>query len=356
MLPRLKPRCFADLVIATALIRPGPLQGDMVHPYLRRRLGQEPVTYLHPRLEPALAETLGVILFQEQVLKVARDLAGFTPGQGELLRRMLGSKRGQAKIDRLQTSFIQGAQANGVPPEIATRVFAQLQAFGGFSFAKSHAAAFAGLIYHSAWLKRYYPAAFLCALLNNQPMGFWSPAVLTGDARPHGVEVRPVDIHRSQARSALEGVAVRLGFNRIDGFGEAAIARLVTARQAGGPFRDLADLCRRTRLPRRLVERLILAGALDGWDRPRRQVVWDLGQLRYRAEELPLTYPAQAVDLPPLSPAEALAWESGVLGLSTGEQVMQFYRPWLAGQGISRKKKRGSKNKISMEVYDNEKN
>jgi error-prone DNA polymerase len=335
ILPRLKPGCFADLIITISLIRPGPIQGNMVHPYLRRRLGQEPVIYLHPRLEPALAETLGVILFQEQVLKVARDLAGFTPGQGELLRRALGSKYSELEIGRLKEAFIAGALHNGVPLAIAETVFAQLQAFGGYSFAKSHAAAFAVLVYQSAWLKRYYPAPFLCALLNHQPLGFWSPAVLVGDARRRGLTVLPVDLQRSQAKCSLEGEAIRLGFNYVAGLGENGGARLVTARQTG-PFRDLADLCRRTRLPRRLVEQLILAGALDGWGAPRRQLLWALGQLTYQAEELPLDYPAEAIDLPSLSAFETLAWERQVLGLpnGTGEHVLTSYRPWLVEQGI----------------------
>jgi len=333
MLPQLKPRCFDDLIVAISLIRPGPIQGEMVHPYLRRRLGQEPVTYLHPSLEPALAETLGVILFQEQVLKVARDLAGFTPGQGEQLRRALGSKRGEAELSRFREEFLRGAQANGVAADVAETVFAQLLAFGGYSFAKSHAAAFAVIVYQSAWLKRYHPAAFLAALLNHQPMGFWSPAVLVGDAQRHGLTVLPVDIRCSQARCGLEGRDVRLGFNRVTGLGEAGISRLVAARQRS-PFRTLADFCRRTHLPRRLVEHLILAGAMDEWGLPRRQLLWELGTLSYREEELDLDVPANDVTLPDLSRAEASALEHSVLGLSTGEHIMTFYRDWLTGQGI----------------------
>jgi error-prone DNA polymerase len=333
VLPRLKPGCFGDLVISISLIRPGPIQGNMVHPYLRRRQGLEPVTYLHPHLEPALAETLGVILFQEQVLKVARDLAGFTAGQGEQLRRALGSKAGEAAIEHFRAAFMAGAEANGVSLDIAEMVFDQLRAFGGYAFAKSHAAAFAVLVYQSAWLKRYQPAAFLVALLNNQPMGFWSPAVLVGDAQRHGITVWPLDIHRSQGRCTVEKDGVRLGFNYVTGFGQTSITRLETARQ-NRPFTDLADLCRRTLLPRRLVERLILVGALDNWGFPRRQLLWELGQLRYRAEELELIIPVDEVELPPLAQIEASAWERELLGLSTGEQVMTLYRPWLAAQGI----------------------
>jgi error-prone DNA polymerase len=333
VLPRIQPRRFEDLIVTISLIRPGPIQGNMVHPYLRRRLGQEPVTYAHPRLEPALADTLGVILFQEQVLKVARDLAGFSPGQGEQLRRALGSKNGEVEIERFRAAFMAGARANGVSPEVARTVFGQLKAFGGYAFAKSHAAAFAVLVYQSAWLKCYHPAAFFAALLNNQPMGFWSPAVLVGDARRQGLAILPVDLYRSRARCAVEDGGIRLGFNYIKGMGEASITRLEEARQTQ-TFTGLADLCRRTRLSRRLIENLIMAGALDKWGIPRRQLLWTLGQIRYREEELDLIFPTGEVELPVLSPTEALAAERAILGLSTGEHIMTLYRPWLVERGI----------------------
>jgi error-prone DNA polymerase len=333
ILPRLQPRRFEDLIVGISLIRPGPIQGDMVHPYLRRRLGLEPVTYAHPSLEPALAETLGVILFQEQVLKVTRDLAGLSPDQGERLRRALGGKRGEEKIEGFRDSFMEGTRARGVPEPVAEAVFTQLKAFGGYSFPKSHAAAFAVLVYQSAWLKRYHPAAFYTALLNNQPMGFWSPAVLVGDARRHGVRTLSVDVHRSQARCVLEGDDIRLGFCYVKGLGEESMARLEEARGAK-PFAGLADFCRRTRLPRRSVENLILVGAMDGWHVPRRKLLWVLGELRYQEDELDLILPDDGVELPPLSRAEAMAAEYDLLGVSTGDHVMALYRPWLARHGI----------------------
>jgi len=332
ILPRLKPHTFQDLIVSISLVRPGPLQGQMVHPYLRRRRGEEPVTYPHPLLRPALAETLGVILFQEQVLKVARDLAGFTPGQGEQLRRALSAKRAGEEIERFREAFIQGAQARGVPEDMAEAVFTQLKAFGGYSFPKSHAAAFAVLVYQSAWLKRYHPAALYCALLNHQP-GFWSPAVLVGDARRHGVHVLPVDIYHSQSRCTVEGGAIRLGFAYVNGLGEAGIQQILTARHVR-PFTDLADFCRRTRLPRRVVENLILVGAMDDWTIPQRKLLWELGKLRYHEEELDLTFPDDGVALPALSRAEAMGAEYEVLGLSTRDHIMALYRPWLREQGI----------------------
>jgi error-prone DNA polymerase len=333
MLPQLKPRNFEDLIVEISLVRPGPIQGDMVHPYLRRRQGREPVTYPHPLLEPALAETLGVIIFQEQVLKVARDLAGFTPGQAELLRRALGKKRAGEEIERFRQAFIRGAQARGVSTAVAEKVFAQLNAFGGYSFPKSHAASFAVLVYRSAWLKRYYPVALYTAILNNWPMGFWSPAVVVNDAKRHGIRILPVDVNRSQAKCTVEDGGIRLGFSYIQGLGEASLARLEEARRAGA-FTGLSDFCRRTKLPRRVVENLIMVGAMDTWRIPRRKLLWELGKLRYHEEELDLVLPDEGVELPPLSRAEELGAEYGVLGLSTGDHVMALYRSWLTKQGV----------------------
>jgi error-prone DNA polymerase len=273
-----------------------------------------------------------VIIFQEQVLKVARDLAGFTPGQAELLRRALGRKRAGEEIERFRQAFIRGAQARGVSTAVAEKVFAQLHAFGGYSFPKSHAASFAVLVYQSAWLKRYHPAAFYTALLNHQP-GFWSPAVLVGDARRHGVPILPVDIHRSQARCVVEDGGIRLGLGYVEGLGEASLARLEEARRAGA-FTGLSDFCRRTKLPRRVVENLIMVGAMDTWRIPRRKLLWELGKLRYHEEELDLVLPDEGVELPPLSRAEELGAEYGVLGLSTGDHVMALYRSWLTKQGV----------------------
>jgi error-prone DNA polymerase len=333
MLPRLQPRSFADLVVAISLIRPGPIQGNMVHPYLRRRLGLEPVSYAHPLLEPALAETLGVILFQEQVLKVARDLAGFSAGQGEQLRRALGAKRPAAEMARLQASFLSGAKAKGVPEATAATVFEQLQAFGGYAFAKSHAAAFAVLVYQSAWLKHYHPAAFYTALLNNQPMGFWNAAVLVNEARRQGIPVRPVAIEVSQARCLVEEGGIRLGFNYVKGLGAETTSRLLASR-AAAPFTSLADFQRRVRPARRAAERLILSGAMDGWGLPRRQLLWELGSLYLDTGGLELAYPTSEVALPPLTAVAAMLAEQEALGLSTGEHIMQFYQPWLAARGI----------------------
>ncbi len=310
LIPNFKPASFKDLTIQIALIRPGPLQGHMVRPYLRRRQGQAPVTYIHPDLQPALEETLGVIVFQEQVLKVARDLAGFTPGEGEQLRRALGNKRADEAIAAFKERFIQGALARDVPREDAEEVFSQLEAFGGFSFAKSHAAAFAVLSYQSAWLRRYYPAAFFAALLRHQPMGFYPAHVIVAEARRHGVEIRGVDIHASEVGATVEGGdkstdlksqianqesgnleagaggAIRLGLETVKGLGVEAGGAIVEARRQS-PFESLMDLCRRTGLGRRAMEALVMAGAFDRWGQPRRQLLWELQSALQAAKTSP---------------------------------------------------------------------
>lgn len=334
MQPIFKPRCFEDLIVAISLIRPGPIQGDMVHPYLRRRLGEEPVTYPHPRLEPVLADTLGVVLFQEQVLQIARELAGFTPGQGELLRRALGSKNAHEAVEFFHAAFIQGAAEQGVASDIAEETFDRLRAFAGYSFPKSHAAAFAVLVYQSAWLKRYYASAFYAALLNHQPMGFWSPAVIVGDARRHGLTILPVDIHRSSGTCEAGENSLRLGLNYVKGFGDASIRRVLEARLAG-PFVNLLDFCRRTRLPQRLVENLILVGAFDAWGIPRRKLLWELGKLRYQIDDLDLVYADDEVALPRLTAVEQFAFERSLLNVSIDSHPLAFYREWLDRQGIA---------------------
>ena len=193
MLPRLKPACFEDIIVEVAIVRPGPIQGGAVHPYLRRRTGDEPVAYLHPSLEPVLAETLGVLLFQEQAIRVAVAAAGFAPGEADLLRRALSRNRSQATMASLRERFLQGAAEQGIDEETAAAIFGQLAGFAGYGFCKSHAAGFALIAYQTLWLKRYHAPAFYCALLNQQPMGFYSTEVIVGDARRHGVETLPPD-------------------------------------------------------------------------------------------------------------------------------------------------------------------
>ena len=346
MLPRLQPTRFEDIVVGVALIRPGPIQGGMVHPYLRRRQGLEPVAYAHPSLEPALAETLGVIVFQEQVLRVAMAVAGFTPAQADHLRRAMN--RGHP--DDVRERFLAGARANGVDEETATGVWQQLVGFAGFGFCKSHAAAFALVAYQTLYLKAYFPAEFTCALLNHQPLGFYPPEVLVGDARRHGVPVLHPDANRSQAACTLEAadsalesaesfaphppsLAVRLGLRYVHGLGEAWQTRIVERRGAE-PFRDLWDFCRRTCLPRPVVENLIRAGVLDGLGPTRRDMLWQLGGFVYGEEGLDVEVSVEAVALPSLGHAERLAWEYELMGLAPGEHLMGLYREALRAQGV----------------------
>lgn len=332
MLPRMKPRNFADIIVAISLIRPGPIQGDMVHPYLRRRLGQEKVTYYHPRLEHTLKDTLGVILFQEDVLKVARDLAGFTPGQGEQLRRALGSKDAVDAIATFHDAFVVGARQNGVAEETAELVFDKLCAFGGYSFPKSHAASFAVIVYQSAWLKRYYPAAFLAAILNNQPMGFWSPAIIVNDARRHKIPLNSININQSDATCTLEGNGIRIGLNYVNGFGGETCKKVVAAR-GNSPFRSLQDFLFRTRLSKRLIENLVLAGGFDWLGKSRRDLVWELGGLSSDPNALPFLTIDEPVNLPQMSRTQVLQTEFRLTGIGLHEHPLERYRPYLKRQG-----------------------
>jgi len=346
LIPHFQPRNFSDLVIEISLIRPGPLQAHMVHPYLRRRQGLEPVTYLHPLLENALAETLGVIVFQEQVLKVARDLAGFTAGRAELLRRALAHKRAGEQVAAFRAEFVAGAAARGVAHAVAERVFGQLQAFGGYAFPKSHAAAFAVLTYQSAWLRRCHPAAFFAALMRHQPMGFYPAHVVVSEARRCGVEIHPVDVETSDLLATVEGQALRpgsgqalrLGLAVVAGLGEAGGQSVVEARRFG-PFRSLADFCRRTQLGRKAVEALIWAGAFDGWGVPRRQLLWDLQAALEAAERPPsLALPSPEEESPRfgfLSARGRLWTEVAYTGIAAGAHLTALVGDKLRAMGIT---------------------
>ena len=332
-LPRLKPTRFIDLVIAISLIRPGPIMGNMVHPYLRRRRGVEEVVYLDDRLKPALEETLGVILWQEQVLKVARDIAGFSHGQGEMLRRALGSKHAFQLLDQLELVFMRGALRNGVDEAVASAIFEQLRGFGAYSFAKSHAASFAVLTYQSAWFKLHHPAIFYAAILNHQPMGFWSPSSLVYDAMRSGISVLPPDINCSAADCLIEDGAIRIGLSYVKGLKSHRLEPLLAEREKGA-FADLQDFISRARLPLRLIERLIQAGALDRWHRSRHQLLWEAGLLHKTRGHLPLRLESPPVHLPEPTAMERLNMEFGAMGLSTQHHPMQYFRQWCQGRRI----------------------
>jgi error-prone DNA polymerase len=345
-LPRLKPRCFYDVVVEVALIRPGPIQGEMVHPYLRRRAGEEPVVYPHPSLEPILERTLGVPLFQEQGMQVAIACAGFTPGEADELRRAMGHKRSAEKMEALRARMLAGMARNGIAADVADRIFAQLNAFADYGFPESHAASFALIVYASAWLRHYYAPEFAAAILNAQPMGFYSPGTLVEDARRHGVEVRPVDLTKSAWDATLEprprqaAPALRLGVRSIRGLGAAARGKLEAAL-AQGPFTSVADAVDRTRLDRRALRLLAEAGAFDAMfpheaeSTRRRRALWEvLAAVRGDAGPLAPAVRGRDVALPGMSPAALTDADYRVTGISLLGHPMAHLRAVLAPNGI----------------------
>jgi error-prone DNA polymerase len=390
-LPRSRPQTLDDLVVEVAIIRPGPIQGDAVHPYLRRRQGLEPVTYLHPSLEPILAETLGVILYQEQVMKVAIDVAGFSPADSDGFRRAMGTWRSRKEMEKLHARFVEGCMTtSGLSPEQAEELFAKVAGFASFGFNKSHAAAFARTAYESAFLKLFYPAQFVTGLINAQPMGFYPVEVLVNDAKRHGVAVLPVDVNASRFRTTTEWVGmpgtplppdagidrrpapvrassvvvadeaareryaapsaraygIRLGLHLVKGIGDAEGEALDAERARNGPFMSLPDLVARTELPEEVVERLIRAGALDSLGQPRREALWQLREVASatrgrtdgrtigsrRAQGRPLDLrlpPTPAPELPPPTELERLSDAYAILSLDARRQVLELFRPAL---------------------------
>ena len=351
MLPRLKPREYYDLVIEVSIVRPGPIVGGMVHPYLRRRNGEEAVTYPHPSLEPILKKTLGVPLFQEQVMRLAVVAADYTPGEADQLRRDMAAWRRSGRIERHRERFISRMQAKGIAKKFATQVFEQVRGFGDYGFPESHAASFAHIAYASAWLKRHYPTAFACALLNAQPMGFYAPATIVDDAKRHGVRVLPVDVRHSdwdctlerqaggQARSggragAAPFHALRMGLRYVKGLGEADWQRIENARRAG-PFRSLADLASRTGLRQGILDRLAQAGALTSRTSRRRQALWQVQGLQATGEDaLSLETPEAPVPFEPLSDLESIVWDYRTTDHSPRGHPLAHLRPQIAAQGL----------------------
>jgi error-prone DNA polymerase len=288
MLPRLRPRCFYDLVVEVSLVRPGPIQGGMVHPFLRRRRGEEAVTYPHPALRPILERTLGIPIFQEQVMAMAVAVAGFTPGEADQLRRAMGAWRRKGTLGPISAKLNEGLLRNGIEGEYADQIVKQIQGFGEYGFPESHAASFSLLVYVSAWLRFHYLAAFVASVVNSQPMGFYSPSALLADARRHGVEVRPIDVRFSDYDCTLEAPsddaravygrfspAIRLGFRLVQGLGEQEGRRIETAR-AEAPFRSPADLACRASLDRGVLSALARADALSGFGFDRRGALWEV--------------------------------------------------------------------------------
>jgi error-prone DNA polymerase len=390
-LPKSKPANLDDLVVEVAIIRPGPIQGNAVHPYLRRRQGIEAVEYLHPSLAPVLSETLGVILYQEQVMQIAITVAGFTPGESDGFRRAMGTWRSSREMEKLHAHFVDGCRTtNGLTDEQAEELFRRVAAFASFGFAKSHAAAFARTAYESAFLKLFYPAQFTVGLINAQPMGFYPVEVLVNDAKRHGVAVLPVDVNSSSYKTTTEwvgpgrqaavrssgcivpsaasrerwtpetatGYGIRLGLALVKGIGDEHAERL-DAELARGPYATLAEVVDRTALPEEAIERLIRAGALDSLGRPRRELLWQLrevmgatrgraagrtatrsgaatgratGRVAGRPMDLRLP-PTPAPELPALTERERLGDSYAVLSLDARRQVISLFRPALERLG-----------------------
>jgi error-prone DNA polymerase len=341
-LPRLRPRTFYDLVVEVALIRPGPIQGGSVHPFIRRRNGTEPVTYLHPLLEKSLAKTLGIPLFQEQLMQMAIDVAGFTPSEADQLRQAMGSKRSRDRMEQLKERLYEGMAARGVSGPIADEIFMKMAAFANYGFPESHSVSFAYLVYASSWIKLYEPAAFCTALLNAQPMGFYSPHSLVQDARRHGVEVRTPDLNASRAAAILEpcetshnGVAVRLGTSSVRTIG----AELAAAIEAGRPYDSPEDLVRRVPgvgLPQ--LEALATAGALGCFDVDRRGALWAVGAVaQSRPDRLPgVVTGAVSPTLPGMSEMEEAVADLWATGVSPDGHPTRFVRPALDRLGATR--------------------
>lgn len=379
LLPRLQPRRFYDLAIQIAMIRPGPIQGGAVHPFVRRKAGLEDITYLHPKLQGPLSRTLGVPVFQEQIMQMAMAIGGCSAEDADVLRRAMGSKRGLERIESIRDTLYAGMAENGIAPHDADRLYAMIQAFAGFGFAESHSLSFALLVYASAWLKLHYPACYLTGMLRAWPMGFYSPASLVSDAERHGVQVRRPCIQRSNATATLElreqvaspgptGMdsclefaqptpgpfdpeagddsarhrrdghwVVRLGLASVEGIGTATAEAIVSARNQGGPYNDIYDLARRVGLSDRQLEALSLAGCLDDVGVNRREAVWLSGSAATaKPEYLPGSH--SPIDVPlfaPMSDFETMRADRQATGISPGDHPLAHLRQWLTSQGVS---------------------
>jgi error-prone DNA polymerase len=339
MLPRLRPREFYDLVIQVAIVRPGPIQGDMVHPYLRRRNGEEPVDYPSDALRGVLGKTLGVPLFQEQAMRIAIVAAGFTPARADQLRRAMATFRHTGEIGQFREDFHRGMAARGYTADFAERCFKQIEGFGTYGFPESHAASFAGLVYVSAWIKRHHPAAFAAALLNSQPMGFYAPAQIVRDARDHGVEVRAVDATRSDWDCTLEvdepnaPPALRLGLRLVAGLGHGVADAILRARHAA-PFADIQDLAHRARLDRGAMGALARADALRALAPGRRQALWDAAGIE---APLPLAeaHDAARPALPAETAGEQTVLDYAATGLTLHRHPLALLRPRLRDLGAA---------------------
>ncbi len=337
-LPRIQPRTLYDLAMETALIRPGPIQGDAVHPLIRRRQGKEEVTYPHPDLEPVLKRSYGTVLYQEQGMRCSMVIAGFSAGEADLLRRAMGSKRSVEAMAGIKERFVTGGRARGYDDAVIETVWTMIQGFALYGFPESHAIAFAFLIAVSGYLKHYYPAQFLAALLNSQPMGYYSPAILISDAERHDVVVLPPDINRSGYDHRMERTesgawAVRLGLRLVAGVGGKEKARIEVESQRG-PYADLHDLVRRLPLDRDVLTNLAAVGAFTSFGLARREAMWAVGIVDGHEDLLPAV-PPEMPTLPPLTAEEEMRLDYGLLGCAPGKRhLMTHYRPLMDAWGV----------------------
>jgi error-prone DNA polymerase len=342
---RTQPENLDDLTVQVALVRPGPIQGKAVHPYIehRQRLREDPEFVPpvdHPLLAEPLRSTLGVVVFQDQVLDVAIAVAGFGVGEAEGLRRAMSRKRSHAALEAYRGRFVEGALGRGVDEETAHLIYDKLVGFSGFGFPKSHAAAFGLLAYQSAWLRHHYPAEFLCALLNAQPMGFYPPSSLVRDAQRRGVGVLSPDVNRSGAKAMLEDAGIRVGLEYVASVGEDDAAGIVAERERGGPYRDVRDLAQRAPVDERALESLVASGACDSFGSPRRTLLWELGLVpratsvpgsggAERQLALPLEPTVETPPLPPQSDWDRMLADYRTTGLSVGTHPLELLRPHL---------------------------
>jgi error-prone DNA polymerase len=338
-LPRMKPSTFYDLVVEVAIIRPGPIVGQMVNPYLERRNGRAPVTYAHPSLEPILRRTLGVPLFQEQLLRIAMTAAGFSGGEAEELRRAMGFKRSRGRMEKIETRLRQGMARNGITGKVADEIVLGITSFALYGFPESHAASFALIAYASAYLKCHHPAAFYAAMLNCYPLGFYSPATLVKDAQRHRVEVRPIDVARSNWRCTIgktgSGLALRLGLKYIAGLREETGMRIESERRSR-PFDSIADLVRRATPNRRELDTLAWAGALSAFGKTRREALWQASATERDPGSLfaGVNPPPSRSRLPEMTPIEETHADYATTGVTTGPHVMAHIRERLKARGI----------------------
>ena len=370
LLARTQPQTFDELVIETALCRPGPIQAGMVHPYIARRQGRAPVVYPHPTLEPVLRDTLGIVLYQEQVLQIAHTVAGLSYGEAEGFRKAMSHYRTTSEMEGMRSRFVEGAVRQGVTHALATRIFNEIAGFVGYGFCRSHAAAFARTIYQTAWLKAHYPAHYLAAFLSAQPAGFFPPATVLEEAKHLGIPVLPVDMQASRAAFGVERLAgepdrpyaIRIGLAQVKHVGEELAQAIVAERERAGPYRSLADFCARigqlVTVRREAVMGLVAAGAFDGLGIPRRRLLWlldehwrDWQQVRgsrrrpaipapaaERQSALPWTWPDEQAQeaplLPPLTLEDEVTWDLAAQGLSARPHPLTFRRRWLRDAGV----------------------